>query len=104
MEFRGNYLQCILAKQTERVSVFDEMGRAREVEPTEAFGLSLTKLYLGIGHQKRIRYIRPEHVSLLGWPGGNHTTRRLPVRNERGEATTAPIIEHKPLVYSRPQG
>jgi hypothetical protein len=103
MEFRGNYLQCVLQQQTVAVSVFDERGNVREVTPLEASTMSLSQGCVGIGHQKRIRYIRPECLC-IGWFGGNHTIRRLPVRNERGEATTAPIIEHKPLVYSRPQG
>jgi hypothetical protein len=97
MEFRGSYLQCVLAKQTQPLSVFDDVGRSYEVKPREAFVLSLSKKYVGIGHQKRIRYIRPEHVRIC-WRG-NSRNQMQRIRNDQGEIIAPDYhLEFKPLV------
>ena len=46
---------------------------------------------------------KPDNRICIGWLGGSHTTRRVPCRNDQGQATTAPIIEHKRLVSSTSQ-
>lgn len=35
--------------------------------------------------------------AIAGLHNASHTTRRLPVRNDQGEAVTAPLLEHRPL-------
>ena len=99
MEFYANDLQRILNRQEMPVCVFDDLGRSREVSPREACRLAVSKEFVGIGHTKRIRYIRPERV-YLGWKGGSHTIKHTPIKNNLGEITTGLlIVEPKGLVF-----
>jgi hypothetical protein len=46
----------------------------------------------------------PENRVCIGWLGGSYTTKHVPIRDQEGVAITAPFFQHKPLIYSRPQG
>ena len=73
VQFEGWKLRNILRSQVEPVDVHDQFGRvARRLLPNEAVALALgDTCYFGVGHGKRIRYLRPEntvwlHISAQG--------------------------------------
>ncbi len=104
MHITGDQLTAILEAQREPVEIRN--GRSYPIgtaSPEKALGIVERGRFAGVGNAHRVRYIKPDD-HCVGWSGGNHTTRRVPIRDDQGQATTAPIIEHKPLVYSRPQG
>jgi len=61
-EFKGDKLLLIIARQGSPVQAMDGYGNLERTfqNPTDALKLIATGGYIGIGHAKRIRYIRPE--------------------------------------------
>lgn len=69
MQFEGGQLAAILDGQSDRVALFDSSGAYREdVEPGVALKIATAGPFVGIGHGKRIRYIRPAGASVQ-WHG-----------------------------------
>jgi hypothetical protein len=90
MQFKGVELAAILESQAEPVGVFDDSGLFREdAEPAIALKIACDGQFVGIGHRKRIRYIRPASTR-LGCSGGGQTTRRIV--NDAGVIISAPKI------------
>ncbi|MCL4852556.1 MAG: hypothetical protein KJZ78_14395 [Bryobacteraceae bacterium] len=76
--------------------IFDACGYSREASPAEALNVTLAKSYVGIGHKKRIRYIRPEHAPILWRGSSRNQTQRI--RNDKGEIIAPDFhVEFKPL-------
>lgn len=60
MEFSGGQLEAILREQTIAVDLFDEVGNKRiNISARYAAEVVMSGQYVGIGHKKRIRYVRP---------------------------------------------
>jgi hypothetical protein len=65
MEFIGIQLQAILEQQASLVGVYDSAGSLeRDVDPRIAVKLVNEVDLVGIGHKKRIRYLRPRENGL----------------------------------------
>ncbi len=89
MEFSGPQLSAILERQAPAVAVFNLAGVCTgEVAPGMAAKIATEGRYVGIGHKKRIRYIRPAQCGL--WHG-HRTTERL--RGEGGQIIAPPWIQ-----------
>src|ERR1035437_1479755 len=76
VQFEGARLAAILEGQSDRVGIFDSTGHRSDVPPGVALKIASGGRFVGIGHGRRIRSIRPPGVGLQ-WGGGS-TTR--PVR------------------------
>lgn len=60
MEFHGEELKRILASQMEMVDVMRRDGTFdRRITGTDAAALPLLEQFVGVGHRKRIRFIKP---------------------------------------------
>lgn len=67
MQFHGSQLNTIIAKQTVPVDVNDSQGfRCVTLQPAAALDLVARGEYVGIGHKRRIRYIRPLNGAIYG--------------------------------------
>ncbi len=103
MHYSGPRLIEILKRQSEPVNLFDSGFRLLGVVTPDRALEFVDRLPVGVGNGRLIRELRP--AECVGWMGGSRTVRRIPARNQAGEAVTGPkIVEHKPLVEMRRRG
>jgi hypothetical protein len=106
MRVQGEEALSILLEQEQPVQVCDSAGvpfltvTARD----EGFQSVATALrsgaFFAIGNRRRIRRVQAKAARGAGWLGGSRTWRRAPVRDAAGVAVTAPLYEHRRLVFN----
>jgi|GEM_PF-4452826 len=99
MQFQNPQLQQIISGQTENVMVYDFDGFLRgTLTPKQALRFVAGDCYFGVGHRKRIRYIRPQRsvISAGQIHAASCTTQRI--RLSSGRPWPLPHVEHKPVM------
>jgi hypothetical protein len=77
MQFEGAELTGILRRQTEAVQIHDRIGRTVDVQtPGAAVLTAATGTCVGVGNERRIRFLRPMTTS-WGLNSGSQTTRPM---------------------------
>lgn len=96
MQYSGKQLLSILRAQKEFVGIkSDARMLVAILSPDEAVELAETGLYFGVGHRRRIRFLRRANQTAT-LNSGSSTTQRI--RNDAGLIIAArPFVEHKPL-------
>jgi hypothetical protein len=98
VQFQNPELRQIISGQTEDVKVYDFDGFLRgALTPKQALRFVTGEYYFGVGHRKRIRYIRP-HRSVMS-AGQLHAASRMTqrVRLTDGRLLPIPHVDHKPI-------
>ena len=84
MQFEGAELEAILLRQAAPVSVFGLNGTVVNIVPggvaAKIAVVDGNAAFVGIGHRKRIRYIRPKAIKIERWSGADGTR---PVRADQ---------------------
>ncbi len=98
MQFDGPTLLEVIARTTRPIKVLNRLGGEEgEVDALRAARICRTGGYVGVGHMKRVRFLRPLGSAYASpMAQSNYTTRR--VRNDQGVIIAPrPMVEHNPV-------